>query len=92
MLYTALHQTLNEFNFDEQTVIYLYRILKLPIGEIAELTELSCRRIAGLLALYSEKLAVRLDALNLSIGIEEVAESEKNVIQQSVYLSLCLAQ
>jgi len=92
MLYKVLHQTLNEFSFEEQTVIYLYRVVKLPIGEIAELTELSCRRVAGLLILYSERLAFNLDTLNLPIGTEEIIESEKNVIQQSVYLSLGLAQ
>lgn len=55
-----LYLTINEFNSEEQAVIYLYCMIKLPISEITDLTELSHLHIISTLLLYSEKLAFKL--------------------------------
>jgi len=58
-----LFMTINEFTFEEKTVIYLYCFVELPISEIANLTELDTSYIEGILTIYSERLAFKLGIL-----------------------------
>jgi len=80
--------TINEFSFEEQTVIYLYYLVKLPVGKIAGLTELSTLHIESVLILYSKKLAFKLGVYKKAVPydsndlltIGEMLEFERSVV------------
>jgi len=56
----VLYLTINEFSFEDQAVIFLYCFVNLPISEAAKLTGLPASYIVGVLALYYEKLKLKL--------------------------------
>jgi len=63
----VLRLTVHEFNAEEQAIIYLYCLIKLPVNEIAELTELSSSHVASILELYFEKLAFKLNVFKKAV-------------------------
>jgi len=56
----VLYFTINEFNYEERVIIYLYCLVGFPISKIASLTELSSLYIVSALTLFSEKLVFKL--------------------------------
>lgn len=68
---SVLLLTINEFNYEEQSVIYLYYLVKLPISEIATFTELTVMHVISTLVLYSEKLAARLSIFKKVLSYDE---------------------
>ena len=83
-IYWVLYLTINEFNCNEQRIIYLHHLVMLPISEITSLTKLSMPNVESILVTYSQKLAFKLgvfkkavpyDAEN-QISINEMFELE----------------
>jgi len=80
----VLYSTIEEFNFEEKTVIYLYCFAKLTVDEIADLTELSALYIVSTLTLYSERMSFKLGVFERAvhhstddlISMQEVFEME----------------
>jgi len=80
--------TINEFSFEEQTVIYLYYLVKLSVEEIANLTELSTLHIESTLVLYSKKLTFKLGVYKKAVPyndtdlltIGEMLELERGIV------------
>jgi len=64
----VLHLTVNEFNYEEKTVIHLYCLVNLSIEEIAALTKLSPTYVKSTLVLYSEKLAFKLEVFKKAVA------------------------
>jgi len=58
---SVLCHTLNEFDDDEQAVIFYYCYLNLSIDEISELIDLSPAHVKSVLIIYAEKLTFKLD-------------------------------
>ena len=63
----TIHAIINEFNFEEKTVIYLHCVADLSIKEIAKLTELSIRYVTSTLILYSERLMFLLSVFKEAV-------------------------
>jgi len=63
----VLCTTIEEFNFEEKTVIYQYCFVKLKVSEIAKLTELSPLHIVSTLTLFSERLAFKLGVFKKAV-------------------------
>ena len=57
----VLHHVISEFNPEEQAVIYLYHLVKLPIDEIVTLTELANIYVVSILVMYSQKLTAKVE-------------------------------
>jgi len=80
----VLYTTIEEFNFEEKTVIYQYCFVKLSVDEIAELTELSNLYVISTLTLFSERLAFKLGVFknaitystNDMVSVQEMFELE----------------
>jgi len=84
----VLHHTINEFDFEEQDVIHLYGVVKLPVREIITLTNFTPSRVISILTLYSERLASKLSVFRKaipygtadSVSVAEILELEKSVV------------
>jgi len=63
----VLRLTINEFNYEEKMIIFLYCFVKLPINEIAALTKLTPFRVVSTLVLYSERLEFKLDVFKKAV-------------------------
>lgn len=63
----VLASTINEFNFEEQTIIYLYCTVGLPIKEVVHMTELSESYVASTLVLFKERLSFKLNVFETTI-------------------------
>jgi len=57
----VLRLTIDEFNFEERTVIYLYYFAHLPIDKITDITKLSAPYVVSTLVMYCEKLVLKMD-------------------------------
>jgi len=83
----ALYLTINDFNFEEQAVIYLYCFIELSIREIVILTELSTLHVVGSLILYSERLGFKVNVFKTAakcnildlVPVIEMFETEHNL-------------
>jgi len=66
----VLYLTIDDFNYEEKRIIYLYCIVELSIGNIVKLTKLSALYVIGTLLLYSERLAFKLGVFNKTISYD----------------------
>jgi len=57
----VLFSTLNEFNFEERTILYLYLVLYRMVEEIVDLTGRDKNYISGTIILFSEKLIQKVE-------------------------------
>jgi len=63
----VLHASVDEFNFEEQNVIFLYCFVGLTVCEIVNIEELSIAYVASVLVLYSERLRFKLTIFQKAI-------------------------
>lgn len=85
--------TIDEFNFEEQSVIYLYCFINLSVSEITALTKLSTLHVVSILSLYSERLASKLRVFKKAVpydtadtvSVKEMFELE--IVRESGYTS-----
>ena len=64
----VLETTLYQFNYEEQSAIYLYHVSKTPIKEIAELTKLKQGHVKCTLALYLNRLELKLNVFEQAVS------------------------
>jgi len=67
----VLHLTIDEFNFEERTVIYLYYFAHLPIDKITDITKLSTPYVVSTLVMYCEKLALKTDIFKKAVPYDD---------------------
>jgi len=67
LISTILASTIQEFNFEEQTVIYLYCSVNLSVEEIKDATELPILYITSTLILFAERLCFKLGVFEEAI-------------------------
>jgi len=70
----TLYSTINEFSFNEQTVIYLYCALSLPIKEIGNRTAMPGTYVKETLLLFSESLSFKLYVFEVGIDTKNYAK------------------
>lgn len=63
--------TEKEFNVEEQLVIFLYCVVKLPIREISDMVGLSSMHVSGTLLLFSEKLRHKINIFKMALSYDE---------------------
>ena len=61
MIREVLYSTVNEFHFDEQSIIYLYCFIGLSIGEIASLSDMEASYIHIVLSHFASKLDQKIN-------------------------------
>jgi len=88
----VLYLTINEFNVNERKIVYLYFYVKLPIGKIAKLSDLTPRHVTSVLMLYCEKMLSKIDIFkkavphdtNDTVSISEMLELEGACFRQEI--------
>jgi len=83
----VLQETINEFNCEEKSIIYLYCFISLSVNEIATLSELSTSYVVSTLVLYSEKLAFKLDVFKKAVPYDDI---DLVPIQELFELDTCI--
>jgi len=80
--------TIEEFNYEEKIIIYLYCLAELDINKIADLTEMPRWYVMSTLLLYYERLSFKLNVFKKAVpydvtdfvSIQEMFEIEENVV------------
>jgi len=63
----VLSLTVDEFNYEEKIIIYLYCFAELDISEIADLTEVPRWYVMSTLVLYYERLSFKLNVFKKAV-------------------------
>lgn len=66
----VLCSTINEFNFEEQTAIYLYCADNFPVNKIVAMTELPTLYVASTLRMFAERLSFKLSVFERTIAAD----------------------
>ena len=64
----VLHYTVEEFNFEEQAIIYLYYLANTPIEEIAHNTALSSLYVTSTITLYAQRLDQKVQLFKRAVA------------------------
>jgi len=80
--------TIEEFNYEEKIIIYLYCFAELDINKIADLVEVSRWYVKSTLVLYYERLSFKINIFKKAVPydvtdlvtIQEMFEIAENVI------------
>jgi len=84
----VLYLTIEDFNYEEKIIIYLYYFAELDISEIADMTEIPKWYVTSTLVLYYERLSFKLNVFKKAVlydvtdlvSIREMFEIEESVV------------
>jgi len=66
----VLSLTVDEFNYEEKIIIYLYCLAELDIGEISSLAEVPRWYVMSTLVLYYERLSFKLNVFKKAVSYD----------------------
>ena len=81
----VLYSTVNEFHFDEQSIIYLYCFIGMSTSEIVSLEEVDPIYVDIVLSHFSKKLKHKVDLFERALSYHKIDDVEDSISTKDLF-------